>query len=418
MVVRLTVVLAAVLLAWGVGSSVAFAHSDSAQAPAVQAAESEDLAAGDEWQTVSEDEAQEILRDTPINVPELIEKVKRGVVVVQPIEIVSAAAAEVSILGSGFVIDKQGHIITNAHVAGKSSVAQIIFSDGSSRRASVVAVAPYYDAALLKLDEPDPDTLFPVTLGDSDRVRAGEVALAMGSPGAMEGFNIDRSDPLEYWGLRQTATMRVVSGRDTDLTFEVMQHFYNRYQGGAQFGLSYSMNLPYIFRIQVPINQGNSGGPLFNRNGEVIAINTWGRSLPVAQQTNWAVPINFAKNFAVEVLEHKRHDIPWLGIHCIFPPNITDVESFIEFRELTRPEGLWALAVEKESPAALAGLQDGDQILSVNGQPPLTPEDFRVEVLLGEIGEEYVLNILRGNSEFEVRLYTVPKPAYVVNFSV
>jgi len=138
----------------------------------------------------------------------------------------------------------------------------------------------------------------------------------------------------------------------------------------------------------------------------------------VAQQTNWAVPINFAKNFVVEVLEHKRHDVPWLGIHCIFPPNITDVESFTEFRELVRPEGLWVMAVEKESPAALAGLQDGDQILTVNGQPPPTPEDFRVNVLLGEIGEEYVLDILRGNNEFEVRLYTVPKPAYVVNFSV
>ncbi len=418
MVVRLTAVLATVLLVAAVGSSAALTQSGFAQAPALQSSENEGLVAGDEWQTVSENEAQQILREIPINVPELIEKVKRGVVVVQPIEIVSVAAAEVSILGSGFVIDKEGHIITNAHVAGKSSVVQIIFSDGSSARATLVAVAPYYDTALLKLDEPDPDSLFPVPLGDSDRVRAGEVALAMGSPGAMEGFNIDRSDPLEYWGLRQTATMRVVSGRDTDLTFEVMQHFYNRYRGGGQFGLSYSMNLPYVFRIQVPINQGNSGGPLFNRHGEVIAINTWGRSLPVAQQTNWAVPINFAKNFVVEVLEHKRHDIPWLGIHCIFPPNITDVESFIEFRELTRPEGLWALAVEKESPAALAGLQDGDQILSVNAQLSPTPEDFRVDVLLGEIGEEYVLNILRGNSEFEVRLYTVPKPAYVVNFSV
>ncbi|OGK08229.1 MAG: hypothetical protein A2Y63_03405 [Candidatus Riflebacteria bacterium RBG_13_59_9] len=368
---------------------------------------------------ISNDEASRIMRETPLNVPELIEKVKRGVVVVHPISITDPIAAQAGImLGSGFVIDKQGHIITNDHVAGSASMAQIIFWDGSSARATLVAAAPYYDVALLKLDDPEPDKLFPVTLGDSNRVQPGELALAMGSPGANEGFNIDRSDPFEYWGLRQTATMRVVTGRDTDLAFAVGWNYRNRYGGGGQMGLSYALHYPYVLRMQVPINGGNSGGPLFNSHGEVIGINTYGGAWMLDQQSNIAVPINLAKNFVVEVLEHKRQDIPWLGVHCIFPPNILDPESYVEFRERMRPEGLWVYKVEPDSPAAQAGLADGDQITSVNGEEPPTPESFRTRVLLSEIGEEYVFSVTRGNKEFTVHLYTVPKPAYVLNFSV
>jgi len=358
-------------------------------------------------------EAQKILRETPVNVTELVEKVKRGVVVIQPISVSSIAAAELQVLGSGFLIDKQGHIITNHHVAGDASIADVIFWDGTHERATLVATAPYYEVALLKLDDPDPDRLFPVALGDSDTVKPGDLALAMGSPGSGEGFNIDRSNPMEFWGLRATATMRVVSGRNTDLSWPV---FWNSY--GRTMSLKYGLYFPYVFRTQVPINGGNSGGPLFNRHGEVIALNTWGGSNPVSQQTNFGVPINCAKSFVVEVLEHGRHDIPWMGMHCIFPPNVNNPEAYVEFVETQRPEGLWIYDVAAESPAEMAGLRKGDRILSVNELQPPRPEDFRLRVLEGDIGQEYVLGIRRGKQEFMVHLYTVPKPTYVADFSV
>lgn len=364
-------------------------------------------------ESISSQEAQRILRETPLNVPELIEKVKRGVVVVQPIDVSSVFAAELQSLGSGFLIDKQGHIITNHHVGGEASIAEIIFWDGTHARASLVATAPYYEVALLKLDDPDSAKLFPVTLGDSDTVKPGDLALAMGSPGSAEGKNIDRSDPLEYWGLRSTATMRVVTGRQTDLKFEVRWNTY-----GRRMSLKYALYLPYVFRTQVPLNGGNSGGPLFNRQGEVIAINTWAGFSSAFQQNNIGVPINCAKSFVVEVLEHGRHDIPWLGIHCIFPPNINNPEAYLEFVETQRPEGLWTFNVAPESPAEMAGLRKGDQILMVNEGVPPRPEDFRVMVLGGDIGEEFVLSVRRGRQEFTVHVYTVPKPRYMTDFSV
>ncbi len=364
-------------------------------------------------ESISPQEAQIILRETPVNVPELIEKVKRGVVVIQPIDVSSIAAAELQSIGSGFVIDKQGHIITNHHVGGEASVADIIFWDGTHERASLVATAPYYEVALLKLDDPDPAKLFPVTLGDSDTVKPGDLALAMGSPGSAEGENIDRSDPMEYWGLRSTATMRVITGRHTDLKFEVRWNTY-----GRRMSLKYALYLPYVFRTQVPLNAGNSGGPLFNRQGEVIAINTWAGFSPAAQQSNLGVPINCAKDFVVQVLEHGRHDIPWLGLHCIFPPNVNNAEAYVEFVETQRPEGLWVFDVAPESPAEMAGLRKGDQILMVNEGVPPRPEDFRVMVLSADIGEEFALSIRRGRREFTVHVYTVPKPTYVPDFSV
>ena len=362
---------------------------------------------------ISPQQAQKILRETPVDVPALVDKVKRGVVVIQPIGVSSIAAAELQSLGSGFVIDKQGHIITNYHVAGDASLLQVIFWDGTSMRASLVAGAPFYDIALVKLDDPDPEMLFPVALGDSDLVKSGDLALAMGSPGSGEGFNIDRSDPMEYWGLRSTATMRVVSGRNTDMSWSVYWNY-----GGRRMSVKYGLYFPYVFRTQVPINGGNSGGPLFNRKGEVIAINTWGGSNPISQQTNFGVPVNCAKNFVVEILEHGRFDIPWMGLHCVFPPNVNNAEAYIEFVETQRPDGLWIYEVSPESPAEQAGLRKGDQILSVNKIPPPRPEDFRLEVLEGDIGQEYILGIRRGRKEFMVHLYTVPKPTYVNDFSV
>jgi len=354
-------------------------------------------------------------RQPPTDVAALVSKVIRGVVVVEELALSNPIPASFSALGSGFVIDKEGHVITNAHVAGKSGILRVILWDGTSYRATLVAAAPGLDIALIKIEDPDPDMMFPVTLGDSDKVRPGELALAMGSPGAEEGFNIDRSNPFEYFGLRSTATMRVVTGRNTNIDYQVVMWQY----GKTGMGLQYATKLPYTFLMCTPINHGNSGGPLFNSKGEVIGINTWGwGNSPLAQQLNGSVPVNCAKQFAAEVLEKKHWDVPWLGMYVLFPGNIQTAEAYIEFKERFRTPGLHVYGVVPDSPAAQAGLREGDEILDVNGHEYENPEDFRADVLGGAIGQEYSLLLRRGNKTFTARLQSVPKPRWVYDFSV
>ncbi len=363
----------------------------------------------------------EIRRETPINVPELIEKVKRAVIAIYTISSGPVIAEEGALsLGSGFIIDKDGHAITNAHVAGAAAVMQVVLWDESKYRATLVASAPGYDIALIRIHDIPADKLHPVPLGDSSLVKAGELALAMGSPGSLQGATAEPSNPLETWGLKQTSTLRVIGGRDTTLTFQMMM-----WGGGNDIGLQYATQLPYIFRVQTPINPGNSGGPLFNARGEVIGVNTWSRAdlrysvgPTLAQQLFGAVPINYVKNFVQDVLENKRHDVPWLGLHVIFPPNVTRVDAYMEFRDRFRLPGLNVYGVEKGSPADIARLRKGDEILSVNGRYWEVPEDFRAHLLEGKIGDRYVLLVRRGKVTFDVTLYSVPKPSWVFNFSV
>jgi serine protease Do len=229
-------------------------------------------------------------------------------------------------------------------------------------------------------------------------------------------MNIDRSNPREYWGLRSTATMRVVTGRNTNLDYQVLMWQSAR----ASLGLQYATQLPYTFLMSAPINPGNSGGPLFNRRGEVIGVNTWGwgGGSPLAQQLNGSVPINCAKQFVAEVLEKKQMDTPWLGVHTVFPGNVQSVMGYIEFKERFRKPGVRVYGVYPDSPAAQAGLMNGDEIVDINGVVYAEPEAFRVDVIEGSIGQEYVLRVMRGNKLVTAAMRTVPKPRWIYDFSV
>ena len=212
-----------------------------------------------------------------LSIPQVIAKVKKSVICVEPIEITQEVASGGVGGGSGFVFevdyDKgEAYAITNHHVAGYALVCRVTFWNNAAYRAERVATEPGIDVALLKIygipDERDlPDsqkTIVPCVLGDSDQVTLGEWGVAMGSPGADQGDNVDRSNPYEVFLLKQNATANVVTGRSTPLEFMVgiWDQIRSQAPGFPQgLGWEYGTNFDYVFRMSTAINGGNSGGP-------------------------------------------------------------------------------------------------------------------------------------------------------------
>jgi len=351
------------------------------------------------WAQTPEMEATEV--------GDVIRKVRKGVIRVEGVTIDYAVATGLYGGGSGFIFEVDydngtAYGITNHHVSGDASVVAVTFWDDAQYRGELVATEPGIDIALIKIvgipDErnlPDDEkTIVPVVLGDSDQVQIGELAVAMGNPGAYEGFNIDRSAPYEAWLLKQTATAAVVTGRDTPLAFEI--GIWN--QQRSRMHWQYGTNFDYAFRMSVAINPGNSGGPLFNGQGEVIGINFYGGGGSLVQNHNWAIPINLAKDFAYQILETGKYEKPWLGLDIIMPPYIAGADAYMEFKERFRPDHTEVYGVRPGSPAEDAGFQKGDIILTVDGQAFETPEDIRLYVFDLEIGSTVSFKVKRLDS--------------------
>jgi serine protease Do len=363
-----------------------------------------------------------------MEVPDVIEKVKKGVVRVQNINIASPVATGSYGGGSGFLFEIDydqgiGYAITNHHVSGDALVNAVQFWNDAEYKAELVASEPGIDVALLKVlglpderDLPDSEkTIVPCVLGDSDQVQIGELAIAMGNPGAGEGFNTERSEPYEDFLLQLTATADVITGRDTPLEFGLSIWRQNR----GSLGFQYGTNFDYAFRMSTPINGGNSGGPLFNAKGEVIGINFYGGSFALAQNSNHAIPINLAKDFVFQILETGRFEKPWLGLDIIMPPFIKSPGDYIEFAERYRPSEIKVYDVRADSPADRAGLQKDDIILTIDGQVFERPEDIRLYVFDLDVGSIVEITVLRNNKKLDPIFVEVgAKRKYNAEFSV
>ncbi|MCH7472413.1 trypsin-like peptidase domain-containing protein [bacterium] len=362
-------------------------------------------------------------------VTNVIKQVKKGVIRVQKIDIGGPVASGGYGGGSGFVFaidyDKgEALAITNHHVSGNSVVCAVKFWDEAEYKAELVATEPGIDVSLIRIygvpderDLPDEEkTIVPCVLGDSDQVQIGEFGMAMGNPGAGEGFNIDRSQPYEDFLLHLTATTNVITGRDTPIEFELSIWR----QARNSYGWQYGTNFDYAFRMSVPINGGNSGGPLFNSRGEVIGINFYGGSGALFQRSNHAIPINLAKDFVFQIMETGRFEKPWLGMDIIMPPWVRSPEEYIEFLELRSPGELTVLGIRPDSPAERAGLIEGDVILEVDGQVFETPEDVRLYIFELDIGSDVLLTIKRDGAKWTdpIPVEVVPKRRYNSEFSV
>jgi len=261
-------------------------------------------------------------------------------------------------LGSGFIISTDGYILTNDHVVDGADEIKVKLSDGREFKGEVRGLDSKLDLALIKIDAGE--TLPVAKLGDSDAIRVGEWAMAIGNP----------------FGLAQTVTVGIISAQ------------------GRVLGAG-----PYDDFIQTDasINPGNSGGPLFNAQGEVIGINT--AIVAGGQGIGFAIPVNMAKQIIPQLRDAGHVTRGWLGV---------TVQALTEelARSFDRENAHGALVNEviKGSPAEKAGLQRGDIILKYDGQPVKEISDLPRLVAATQIDTQVKIDIFRDGKERTVKV--------------
>ena len=266
-----------------------------------------------------------------------------------------------SSLGSGFVIDKEGIVITNNHVVANAE--DILVRVGEKEyEANIIGADPYMDIAVIQMKTKD--KFKPVSFGDSSKARVGDWVVAIGNP----------------FGLGGTVTSGIISARNRQIGL-------TRYEDFIQTDAS--------------INQGNSGGPLFNLKGEVIGINTAiiapGQSGSIG--IGFAIPANAAENVINQLIKFGETKRGWLGVR------IQEVSKEIaEVEKLKKPEGALVASVGKNSPAEKAGINAGDIILEFDGKRINTMKKLPNVVANTEVGKSVELKIWRNKRLISKRL--------------
>ena len=303
--------------------------------------------------------------------------------------------------GSGFIYDTDGHIITNAHVANDTISVTVTFHDGYVATAQVVGVDLFSDIAVLKVDA-DKSRLQPVIFADSDKIKVGERAIAIGNP----------------FGLASSMTVGIVSGLGRQLPSAEM----------ISNDVTPNFNNPSIIQVDTQINPGNSGGPLLNSHGEVIGINTAIRSdSGVFQGVGFAVPSKTIKRIVPELISKGKVEYSWLGISTRSADDGLGVAALAEPLNLPVKQGVLIDEVTPDSPASEAGLQGGnhpvtvrdlavcaggDIIIAINGIY-IADMDALMSYLVTNTqpGDTIQMRIVRGDKTFEVPVKLRVRPA-------
>jgi S1-C subfamily serine protease len=328
--------------------------------------------------------------DTELSLTDLFQKVESSVV-----QITDSSETDVfeSRLGSGFVYDDNGHIITNHHVVsgGGGNRLDVTFPDGTVYRASLIGSDPSADIAVLYVEEVSKEKLLPLSLADSSKVRVGERVAAIGNP----------------FGLSGSLSTGIVSGVGRQIPTQEEEGF----------------TIPDIIQTDAPINPGNSGGPLLNMRSEVIGINsaiysTTGQFAGVG----FAIPSNTIAQIVPSLITTGSYQHPWLGVAGRdMTPGIADRLG------LDEPRGFLVMDVVAGSPAEKAGILKGNQDTVIDGIPIRLGGDViiavdnntvrKIDDLLAyvevekSVGDDLKLTILRQGQTMEVIATLAARPS-------
>jgi serine protease Do len=263
--------------------------------------------------------------------------------------------------GSGFIIDPSGLIVTNAHVVDKVGQIQVRLEDGRRFPATVVGRDNRVDLALLKIDGATKLTVLP--LGDSNRLRVGELVLALGNP----------------LGLEQSVSMGIVSRKGAPLTV-------------AAPGFDY-------IQTDAAINPGNSGGPLVNVSGQVIGVTSMVSSQGGIRPIGFAIPSNLVKLLLPQLASKGRVDWGWLGVAIA---EVTDDD--LGRLKLREPKGVLVRSVMPGEPADKGGMRADDVILGIDGTRLESPRDLQRVVSSTPVGKKVRVVLLREGQETELEV--------------
>ena len=327
--------------------------------------------------------------DTELPLPGLFQKVEGSVV-----QITDSSETDVfeSRLGSGFVYDDNGHIITNYHVvSGGGNRLDVTFPDGTVYRASLIGSDPAADIAILYVEGAPKEKLLPLSLADSSKVRVGERVAAIGNP----------------FGLSGSMSTGIVSGVGRQIPAQEEEGF----------------TIPDIIQTDAPINPGNSGGPLLNMRGEVIGINsaiysTTGQFAGVG----FAIPSNTIAQVVPSLITIGSYQHPWLGVAGRdMTPGIAELLGIDE------PRGFLVMDVVAGSPAEKAGLKRGNEDTVIDGIPIKLGGDVIIAVdnntvrkiddilayveMKKSVGDDLKLTILREGQTMEVIATLAARPS-------
>lgn len=289
-------------------------------------------------------------------------------------------------LGSGFVFDSEGHVVTNNHVVEGASVVEVDFASGFKAHGTVIGTDADADIAVIKVDAPA-DQIHPLPIGDSNSLLVGQSVVAIGNP----------------FGLNGTMTLGIISGLGRTQPAHVAP------DGGGAFSTA------DIIQTDAAINPGNSGGPLFNLNGEVVGVNQSIRTNNVDQTTGnavnsgvgFSISINLVKRIVPVLISNGKYEYPYLGISSR-ELSLSEIESL----GLNSYTGAYVADVVSGGPADQAGIRaSSDLITAIDGNPVTSFDDMLSYLVTSKSpGDTVVLTVLRDGQAVDITVTLGTRP--------